>query len=239
MNMKKWCGILILFGTVVLLNACAATPTPAPLLTETAVPTATWTLTPLPTETATLLPSATPTKIPTSTPRPRATATRRRIPAATLTPSPTAGPSPTPSAAQICDSLAKRSNGIFVVYIHPVPDLVWDTIPRQFQVGLCDTIPLPSTPQGKYKIVLNFPNSQHGSTESAPAPATLKPGLNEVSVGPWIPGFENHMAACAMRAVAQTQVMYNDTPDRFYHALLWADGSDRVALPIKCGGNYS
>ena len=158
----------------------------------------------------------------------------------TRTPSPTPGPSPTPSVEQICNDLvAKGGIGIVVVYIHPEPELVWDYNPRQFLVGLCDTDPPPSTPQGKYKIVLNFPNTQHGSTESVPVPATLKPGLNEVSVGPWIPGLENHKAACAVRAVAQTQVMYNDTPDRFYHPLLWPDGSDQVALSIKCGGNYS
>ena len=234
---ERFALVLAWFCFLFSLQACAPAATPTALPTETATASATWTLTPLPTDTPTPLPSTTPTNTRTSTPRP--TATRRLTPTATLTPSPTAGPSPTPSAAQICDDLAKKSNGIFVVYIHPVPELVWDTIPRQFQVGLCDTIPLPSTPQGKYKIVLSFPNSQHGSTESAPVPAQLKPGLNEVSVGPWIPGLENHMAACAMRAVAQTQVMYNDTPDRFYHALLWADGSDHVALPIKCGGNYS
>jgi hypothetical protein len=237
--MKRFhgCGILILFGCAFLLDACTP-PVAAPTPTSTAIPSATPTDTP--TSTATPSPSATPTRLPTSTPRPSATATRRLTPTATVTARPTAGPRPTASAAQICDDLvAQGSRGIIVVYIHPVPELVWDYTPRQFYVGLCDTIPLPSTPQGKYKIVLNFPDSQHGSTESAPVPAQLKPGLNEVSVGPWVPGLENHEAACAMRAVAQTQVVYNDTPDRFFHALLWADGSDHVALPIKCGGNYS
>ena len=234
----KRCGILILFSLVFLIDACAAPPVSAPTPTSTAIPSATPTNTP--TNTPTPPPSARPTDTPTSTPRPSATATRRLTPTATATASPTAGPSPTPSAAQICGELmAKGSSGIIVLYIHPEPDLAWDYTPRQFLIGLCDTIPLPSTPQGKYKVVLNFPGSQHGSTESAPVPAQLKPGLNEVSVGPWVPGLENHLAACAMCAVAQTQVMYNDTPDRFFHALLWADGSDHVALPIKCGGNYS
>ncbi len=242
MELKRIKGsrILVLLGVGFLLNACAAASIPTPLPTETVTPSATWTVTPPPTDTPTPSPSATPTTRSTSTPRPSATATRRLTPTATATATPTAGPSPTPSAAQICNDLvAKGAIGIVVVYIHPEPELVWDYAPRQFLVGLCDTDPPPSTPQGKYKIVLNFPNTQHGSTESAPVPATLKPGLNEVSVGPWVPGLENHEAACAVRAVAQTQVMYNDTPDRFYHALLWPDGSDRVVLPIKCGGNYS
>ncbi len=134
--------------------------------------------------------------------------------------------------------VSAKPGNIYVVYIRPVPELVWDTTPRQFRVGLCNTIPPSSTPQGKYKIVLNFPVSNHGSTESAPVRAELKPGLNEVSVGPWVPGLENHIARCATRAVADTQVMYNDTPDPFYHALLWESGRDRFPLPIQCGGNY-
>ncbi len=222
---------------VTLLLAACATPTvPAP----TASPSATMTATPPPTDTPTQTPTLTPTHTRTSTPKPSATATLRRTPTSTATASPTAGPSPTPSAAQICEALlAKGSRGIYVVYIHPVPDLVWDTIPRQFQVGLCDTIPPPNVPQGKYKIVLNFPAGRGSLTESSVAPAELKPGLNEISVGPWIPGLENHLAICAQRAVAEIQVMYNDSPEPFFHALLWPDGSDRVALPIKCGGNFA
>lgn len=126
-----------------------------------------------------------------------------------------------------------------MVYVHPVPDLAWDYNPRQFLVGLCDTIPPPSVPQGKYKVVLNFPAGHGSLTQSSVVRAELKPGLNEISVGPWIPGLENHLAICAQRAVAETQVMYDDTPDPFFHPLLWPDGSDRVPLPIQCGGNYA
>lgn len=118
------------------------------------------------------------------------------------------------------------------------PQLIWDNEPRQFIVGLCNTNRPPSTPQGKYKIVLNFPNSGRGLTQSAPTQIELKSGYNEVSVGPWIPGLENHIASCNNRAEAETQVMYNDTPEPFYHALLWVDGSDHVIMPIKCGGNF-
>jgi len=50
---------------------------------------------------------------------------------------------------------------------------------------------------------------------------------------------QNHLAACASRANAETQVLHNDTPDPFYRALKWFDGSDHVWLQIKCGGNYS
>jgi hypothetical protein len=132
---------------------------------------------------------------------------------------------------------AKGVSGIFVLYVHPEPDLVWDTVPRQFLVGLCDTIPPPSVPQGKYKMILNF--AGHGVMDSHVTTGELKPGLNEMSIGPYIPGYENHMAICAQRPVAEVQVMYNDTPEPFFHALLWPDGSDRVAIPIACGGNFS
>jgi len=226
----------LLTACAILPSACAVPTTPAP----TASPSATWTATPTATDTPTQTPTSTPIYTQTSTPKPTATATRRRTATATATPSLTAGPSPTPSAAQTCAAIAaKGSIGIYVVYIHPVPDLVWDTVPRQFLVGLCDTIPPPSVPQGKYKIVLNFPAVNHGIVESNVSRAELKPGLNEISVGPWIPGYENHLARCAVRAVAETQVMYNDTPEPFFHVLLWPDGNDRVLLPIRCGGNYS
>jgi len=230
--------VVILCATL-LLAACAGTTTPAPAATETALPSSTPTVAQPPTETPTRTFTPPPTSTRTRTPKPSATATPRRAPSATATASVTAGPSPTPSAAQSCAALAaKGSIGIFVVYIHPVPDLVWDYTPRQFLVGLCDTIPPPSVPQGKYKVVLNFPALNHSSTESSVSRAELKSGLNEVSIGPWVPGLENHLARCAVRATAETQVMYNDTPEPFFHALLWPDGRDRVPLPIQCGGNY-
>ena len=181
---------------------------------------------------------STPTSVPTRTTTPRPTATIRRTPTATATAKPTAGPSPTPSAAQACAGLLARGTaGIFVIYLHPEPDLVWDTVPRQFVVGLCNTIPPPSVPQGKYKIILNFAN--HGLMDTHVTTGELKPGMNELSIGPYIHGYENHMAICAQRPVAEVQVMYNDTSEPPFHALLWPDGSDRVAIPIKCGGNFA
>lgn len=174
----------------------------------------------------------------TLTPRPSATATLARTRTPTATPT-RAGPSPTPSTAQICAGmLGKVPAGIYVLYLQPVTELIWDNDPRQFRVGLCNTNPPPAAPQGKYKIAMSFPPGSRGATESKPSVAELKPGFNEISVGPWIPGLENHRANCAVRANAETQVMYNDTPDPFYHVLLWYDGKDRVTLPIKCGGNF-
>ena len=152
-------SLIILFCLTFMLGACAAPPTPAP----TASPSATGTAPPPPTETPTDTPALTATNTRTSTPTPTATATPHRPPTATATASPSAGPSPTPSAAQICASLlAKGSIGIYVVYVHPAPDLAWDENPRQFLVGLCNTNPPTSVPQGKYKVVLNFPAANHG-----------------------------------------------------------------------------
>lgn len=207
-----------------------ATPSPTATPTQTEVPSAT------PTETTT--PTATPTT--TNTPKPTARPTRRRTPTLTPAPSVTPGPSPTASAAETCASLmTSGTSQLYVVYIHPSQPLVWDKGPRQFLVGICDTIPAPAVPQGKYKTQISFPLSNRGLSESAPVPATLKPGLNEVPVGPWVPGTENHKAICATLSPALIQVMYSDTGDRFYRALVWPDGSDRESITIQCGGDYA
>lgn len=202
---------------------------------------------PLPTTapTQTALPSPTALPSATATPRPSPTATRRQ-PTATVRPTGVpatatpAGPTPVPGPAQICADLrAKGVRDIFVLYINAVPELVWDNSPHDFKVGICNTLPPPSTPQGKYKLVMSFPGGNRGSMSTPVVSASLTAGLNEVTVGPWVPGLENHMATCATRAVAQTQVMYNDVPDLIFHALKWPDGTDTAGVPIKCGGNYS
>lgn len=124
------------------------------------------------------------------------------------------------------------------MFVHPVPDLVWDTVPHQFQTGLCDTFPPPNTPQGRYKVVLSFPGSNRGIASSSITSAELHAGLNVVNIGPWIPGFDPHMASCATRAYGETQIMYSDNPENVYRALDWPDGRDKIDLAILCGGNY-
>lgn len=232
--------LLIGLFCLLTLGGCASpTATPAPTETDTPEPTATETATATATATATHVPTQTPTLTATSTPKPSPTATIFHTPTRTATPKPTAGPVPTKTLAQTCtDLMTTRGPQILVLSLRGEPELIWDNTPRQFIVGLCNTNRPPSVPQGKYKIVLNFPDSGHGLTQSAPTPIELKPGYNQVSVGPWIPGLENHLAHCAMRAQAETQVMYNDTPEPFYHALLWPDGSDHLTLPIQCGGRF-
>ncbi|MBI5304189.1 MAG: hypothetical protein HY868_18800 [Chloroflexi bacterium] len=242
MNSIRCITLFIIASTCfTLLAGCAPEPTPTPIPTATAEPTATFTATRAPSATATLTRTSTPapTNTATSAPKPSATATRTRTRTPILT-KPPAGPSPTPSAAQLCASLAKQlAPGIYVMYLYGTPELIWDYDPRQFRVGLCNTIPAPSTPQGKYKIAMTFPPGNSGATQSAPTPVELKSGFNEISVGPWVPGLQNHRAACATREYADTQVLYNDSPDPIFRALTWIDGKDRTTLTIKCGGDYS
>jgi len=232
----------IAFCFSILWAGCAAPTVSPPTVTMTALPSATLTAMPRPTDTATLTstPTITPTSIATSTPTPSSTATLTRTPSATATVTLTPGPSPTLTTAQICSNLlAKNAPGIYVLAIRGVPDLAWDKAEHQFVIQVCNTNLPPSVPQGKYKVILNFPGSDHGASQSAATQIELKPGFNEISVGPWVPGLENHLAACATRASAETQVIYSDTPDRLYRTLKWFDGSDSIWLPIKCGGDYS
>lgn len=69
--------------------------------------------------------------------------------------------------------------------------------------------------------------------------AKLAPGLNEIKLGPWVPGLQNHVTICVDRAFGQAQVFYNDLPTPSFGVLKWVDGKDTVTFPIKCGGNYS
>ncbi len=174
--------LFVLLCLPILLGACAVPPTPTPAPTATALPSATATITPMPTATSTNPPTLTATV--TLTPRPSATATpaHTRIATATRTP---AGPSATPSAAQMCASMiGKKPAGIYVMYLQPVTTLIWDYDPRQFRVGLCNANPPSAVPQGKYKIAMAFPPRNSAATESKPSVAELKPGFNEITVGP-------------------------------------------------------
>lgn len=234
------CLLIVSIGLAMMLGACSMLATPTPQPTPTDEPTATLTPTIVPTATATATATRTatpqPTNTSTSTPRPSTTATPVRTRTATPTKAPV-GPSPTPSIAQICANYAKQVGaGIYVMYIHPEPELIWDTEPRYFKVGLCNTNQPPAVPQGNYKIAMTFPTGSGGGTQSSPSPAELKPGFNEVSVGPWVPGLRNHRADCASRADAYTQVTYNDSGT--FRPLMWMDGSDHIVLTIKCGGNF-
>ncbi len=192
---------------------------------------------------ATVAPSSTPTLTltPTETSTVRVTATRTRTPTRppTARPSNTAIPSPTPipGPAQICaDLIAQKRNELYILYMEATPDLVWDSNPHYFSVGICNSILPPAVPQGRYRAAIYFPKSAHGRAESVPVPATLNPGLNQVKVGPWIPGLENHNAQCNDRPTGDVVIEYDGSG--MYQPLAWLDGKTKFNLPIKCGGNY-
>jgi len=182
-----------LFAALVLIPFIAAcsTPTPtAPTVTVTAAPSATPIATQVPTDTPTPTFTATATIA-----KPSATATVRRVtPAPTGTPRPTNGTQPHAERGATLHGLTdKPAKVIYVLYIHPQPDLVWDTVTHQLLVGLCNTIPRAmGVPQGKYKVVFTFPlsNTANLSSESKPVTAELTPGFNEVNIGPWVLGMK-------------------------------------------------
>ncbi len=198
--------------------------------------------------TATVAPSITPTPTLTATPAPttRATSTRTATPTGKPTTRPTARPTntalpqptPLPGPVQTCANLiAAGRSDMSILYVNASPDLVWDTNPHYFVVGICDSIPAPATPMGRYRAAIYFPGSAHGRAESMPVPATINPGFNEVRVGPWVPGLENHRAACNDRPLGDVEIEYDGSG--VYRALPWVDGKTRVLIPIACGGDYA
>ncbi len=237
----KTCSLI---GISFLLAACSPAPRrPFPTVTGTVSrPTDTPAPSIAPAPTLTSLPRSvpTPTLAPTQTPVPTPSVPATVPLTATSTPTLVPTTIPTPNAEQICAAAVARGwIGIYILYLHPVPELVWDTVPHEFQVGLCNAIPAPNTPQGRYKIRLTFPAASRGPAESAAVSAELHTGLNVVTVGPWIPGFENHVTICATRAQAEAQVLYDDSPEHIFHSLQWLDGGDRTVLPIRCAGTFS
>ncbi len=123
--------------------------------------------------------------------------------------------------------------GLYILQVQPTPPLVWDTTPHMFQVTLCNANPPSSTPSGQFKVFISFPGSERGHAESDAVTAQLTSGYNEVSIGPWVPGLENHISACATRPMTQIEVHWNGA------SLLWLDGKSSVNIPIGCGGNFS
>ncbi len=224
---------------------CALSGTSTAVVPTLTLPPVTATLPPTEIPTAvTNTMAKTPTSLPTRTLTTTPTSTRTAVPSTrtpTVRPSPSATPSPSPipGPAQVCDSLAARGTvGIFVVDIQPDPPLVWDAHPHFFRVGVCNTLPPSAVPQGKYKMFLYFPASSQGREQSTAIPAELKPGMNVVTVGPWVPGLENHLATCAPKSTAEVEVTYDDSPDPIFRVLPWPDGKTRGYLPVQCGGTY-
>ncbi len=236
--MKK---ILIAMACALLQVSCGLPGTPIPV-PPTATPVLIPTASPTPVAaTATPSPTITPTRVPATATRTRTIVPATRRPTALPFPSQTASPSPIPGPAQVCANLAARgTSGIFIVDVVPDPSLVWDGRPHLFRVGVCNALSPSTVAQGRYKILLYFPASGKGHEESVPSPADLKPGMNIVTVGPWVPGLENHRARCATKDTAEVEVTYNDIPDpTVFRALSWPDGKTRTYLPVQCGGNFA
>ncbi len=199
-------------------GATRAVPSPT---RGTETPTLTDTPRPFPTPAATITPFVFPTFPPTITPFVF----------------PTVPAQPTSVLMGVIQTCLDRSRtaqpGLYIVSLAPSPALVWDTNPHVFRLGICNTSPPASAPGGDLRIFISFPGSDRGHADSDSVQVQLNSAYNEVTSGPWVPGLENHLSACATRPTAQVEVHWNAVP------LLWLDGKSSVNLPIGCGGNFS
>ena len=204
-------------------------------------------LVPQPTATATTLPTVVPTERPTATPMPidAPTAISISSPAPTATPtiapSPTI-PKPTASAQQVCaDLAAEGQRGLVVTYVQPAPNLIWDQTPRQFRVGICNTLAVPTVPQGQFVLFVYLAWTRQIRGQTSELPAQLTPGFHELLFGTWTPGLENHLSICVQRPALEIEIGYNDDfpISRSFRPVQWADGSNKMVFPIRCGGDFS
>ncbi len=126
------------------------------------------------------------------------------------------------------------------MYVEPIPGLAWDPTPRQFRVGLCNSLPVMTMPNGELTVFVHFPGSDHGLGQTPKIRAQLEPGFHEFVFGTWTPGLENHVTVCVQRAIAEIEIVYSDNPPYSdFRPLLWPDGKSRLIMPIKCGGDYA
>ncbi len=189
----------------------------------------------------------TPTRPPATWPAPTRTNTPFQIP----TPLPTITPFvfPTrialPTSAlmgqiQTCMDLGtKGRNRLAIVKLEAIPKLAWDKDPHEFRVSLCNAISSSSAVTGRFRIFIYFPGSDRGRAESGTVQAQLPPGLNDVSIGPWIPGLQNHLSACAMQPTVRIEVLWDGTFDGTFQPITWYDGKGTLDMPIACGGDFS
>ncbi len=227
-------------GLVLLLAACGGDGGPETnVVLETAAPS----LEPAATET-TQATTAPPTLTSVPTTRPTATRTRTPIPLPTLMPSVTPFVAPTsafalPTTAAMgmiatCNNMVlKQPSALWVLALQPTPALLWDRNPHNFQVTICNTYPLPATRTGQIRAFINFPGTNIGHSESEPVQVQLNGGLNDVTVGPWVPGLENHITACATKPTAAVEIHFEGG------TLVWPTGRTAVDFPIGCGGGFS
>ncbi len=210
-----WCA---LFAAI--LTACSA---PATVQVQ-ASPTSTKT---------TALATVTPTSIPTEIP------TVAQVRVDTPVP-PTASPTSALSPTQTCEQLVgKTQRGLYVIELEPIPGLVWDSVPRGFQVGICNTLTVSTVPAGEFMAFVFLPGNAQAIGQTTPVTAQLEPGYHALTLKSWTPGFENHVTACATRPNVEVQVDYADSPNpQHLRPVPWLDGKERVVFPVKCGGNF-
>lgn len=213
---------IIIFCAVfaAMLTACSAPATVSVQVSPTSTKTA---------AVSTVTPTSVPTEIPTV------------VQVSLSTPVlPTVTPTSALSPAQICEQLAgKAERGLYVIELEPIPDLVWDNVPREFQVGVCNTLTVSTVPAGEFMAFVFLPGSAQAIGQTTPATAQLEPGYHALTLKSWTPGYENHVTACATRPYVQVRVDYADSPrTQNFRPVSWLDGNDRVVFPVKCGGNF-
>ncbi len=135
---------------------------------------------------------------------------------------------------------AHEQRGLFVLYVEPSSPLAWDWAPRQFRVGLCNSLSVPLVAESHFVVMLRIPFRKDGAAQTGQLIAQLSPGFHQVVVGSWTPGLENHVTICVQKAVMEVIVGYSDE-DRpsNYRPLPYPDGKNSVLLPVQCGGDYA
>ncbi len=185
--------------------------------------------------------SLAPTEARTQTPvRPNATDSNPiSSPIQTPTRPNTTDPSPTASVIPTCPSSAEGRRGLYVIYIEPLPSLVWNQTPRQFRVGVCNTLAVALVPDSRFRVSIYAPEAKNPLGQTSVLSAQLTPGLHELVLGAWTPGLQNHVTACAVSPAVEILVEYSDIPAaNNFRSVLWHDGSERKAFPVACGGTF-
>ena len=153
---------------------------------------------------------------------------------------PTATPSSATSSAQVCQQMVgKAQRGLYVIELQPIPSLIWDQVPREFRVGICNTLTVSTVPDGEFTLFVFLPEDEPALGQTSSLTAQLTPGFHRLTLKSWTPGFENHVTACATRPEVEIQVDYADSPRaQNFRPLTWLNGKDRVVFPVKCAGDF-
>ena len=168
-------------------------------------------------------------------------ASSQLVTTATQTPTPpnTTNPSPTANSVPTCPSNAEGRRGLYVIYVEPLPSLVWNQTPRQFRVGVCNTLAESIVPESRFRASVYAPEAKNPLGQTSELSAQLTPGLHELMLGSWTPGLQNHVTACAVWPTVEILVEYDDFPAvNNFRPVPWPDGSERKAFSVACGGTF-